>query len=180
MSESRRERRLAEKAEKKAQKKSERHSPPLKLRGLPRRDCGACTVCCTSLGVPEVNKPRDIECSHLCGQGCGIYESRPESCRVFDCLWKQGIFETEHRPDQLGVLFTVTGQGSAFGRQCLVVHEAWPGGFENARPVLQHLSETQLLILVGEGTSRRLLGPPHLLAQAQRVLSRTLPVLQGT
>lgn len=179
MSESRRERRLAEKAAKKAQKKVERQTPGPALRGLPRRPCDDCTACCTAMGVPELSKARDIECSHICEQGCDIYENRPKSCQDFDCLWRQGLFEAEHRPDKLGVVFTVTGPGSAFGRQCVVVHESWPGGFENARPVLQVLSETQLVILVGKDTSRRLLGPPALLAAAQKALSRTLPVVQN-
>lgn len=181
MSESRRERRLAGKADRKAQKKAEKRNPePSRLRGLPHRECGSCTACCTAVGVPELEKPRGTQCSHVCKQGCGIYADRPKSCQVFDCLWKQGIFEAEHRPDQLGVVFTVTGQGSVLGRQCVVVHESWPGGFENARRVLQVLSETQLVILIGKDASRRLMGPPHLLVEAQRVLNRTLPVLQGS
>ena len=54
-----------------------------------RRQCGDCTECCTALGVDEINKPRDVACQHLAGDssGCSIYQTRPASCRAFNCVW---------------------------------------------------------------------------------------------
>lgn len=52
-----------------------------------KRTCGSCSLCCKVMGVPEV-KQRHAWCPH-CSPGCGciIYESRPERCRQFNCLW---------------------------------------------------------------------------------------------
>ena len=55
------------------------------------RSCGTCTLCCKVLAIPEVPTPRDQWCRHCRpGEGCGIYEQRPEPCRTFHCgylLW---------------------------------------------------------------------------------------------
>lgn len=70
-----------------------------------KRECDKCSLCCKLMGVPDVEpkKPPHDWCSHAlhptkktgastlvpapsCG-GCGIYASRPESCRAFHCQW---------------------------------------------------------------------------------------------
>lgn len=52
------------------------------------RSCGTCTLCCKTLGVPEINKPADRWCQHIAqGKGCKIYADRPSQCRTFECLW---------------------------------------------------------------------------------------------
>ena len=52
---------------------------------MSKRKCGACTLCCTALAVPELDKPNGVPCKHLTPEGCGIYEDRPPSCRAFEC-----------------------------------------------------------------------------------------------
>jgi len=77
------------------------------------RECGSCDMCCTVVGVKEMDKPEYTACAKLCG-GCGIYESRPQSCKTYECLWLQGNFNEADRPDKLGLicdLLTVTGVG---------------------------------------------------------------------
>jgi hypothetical protein len=55
---------------------------------VPGRNCGSCALCCKLIGFAEINKPRGQWCPHcLKSRGCGIYESRPNECRDFDCLW---------------------------------------------------------------------------------------------
>ena len=49
--------------------------------------CGACTMCCTVLAVPEINKLENVRCKYLTEKGCGIYETRPLACKQFECLW---------------------------------------------------------------------------------------------
>ncbi len=72
------------------------------------RKCGACTLCCTTLAVPELDKPNGVRCVHLTDQGCGIYEDRPESCRTFECAWLRGAGEGLYtRPDFTGGVLTV-------------------------------------------------------------------------
>ena len=72
------------------------------------RTCGSCTACCKVLGVEELGKLEGQQCPHVCAGGCSIYKKRPESCREFECLWLQGLFEERDRPDRLRVVFDVT------------------------------------------------------------------------
>jgi len=52
------------------------------------RTCGSCTMCCKSMSVKEIHKPVGKWCDHCdVGHGCKIYPERPESCRIFKCLW---------------------------------------------------------------------------------------------
>jgi hypothetical protein len=71
------------------------------------RECGDCTACCTVLGVHELKKAPSTPCCHECATGCSTYESRPESCREFRCVWLDGAFEEHLRPDKLGLVITL-------------------------------------------------------------------------
>lgn len=63
------------------------------------RTCGTCNLCCTLQGVQEIRKPINVKCTHLNIQGrCGIYSSRPESCRAYQCLWLRGHMPEEMKP----------------------------------------------------------------------------------
>jgi Fe-S-cluster containining protein len=71
------------------------------------RSCGTCSLCCTVLRVDELEKRAGEDCVHQCaddthGTGCGIYETRPEICRAYQCLWRQGGLEEDERPDATG------------------------------------------------------------------------------
>ncbi len=68
--------------------------------------CGDCTVCCHSLKVVELEKPAGIYCLHcLPGKGCGIYETRFETCRTFLCGYRQvPQLDEKWRPDRSGIL----------------------------------------------------------------------------
>lgn len=78
------------------------------------RDCAGCTLCCKLLAVPELSKAQDQNCI-ACepGKGCRIHDlpSFPKSCTEFNCLWKQGLFPDEWRPDKTGVVFGSTTDG---------------------------------------------------------------------
>jgi hypothetical protein len=68
----------------------------------PARSCGTCTLCCKVFEVPPIdNKPRGVWCKHCKpGKGCGIWETRPEFCRDFHCLWiKDAGLGPEWKPD---------------------------------------------------------------------------------
>lgn len=42
------------------------------------------------------------------GVGCKIYETRPEVCRVTNCLWmNQDVVPADLRPDRCGVMFEI-------------------------------------------------------------------------
>jgi len=57
---------------------------------VPGRACGTCMMCCKVPYIKEFEKPAGVWCKHaVAGKGCGIYESRPSSCRAFYCMWMQ-------------------------------------------------------------------------------------------
>lgn len=69
---------------------------------VPGRACGSCSLCCKTVGVEELNKPIGVWCRHCVkGKGCGIYETRPPSCRAFICQWmlSEGL-GPEWKPDR--------------------------------------------------------------------------------
>jgi hypothetical protein len=74
---------------------------------LPHRACGACDVCCVVFKIEEqsIAKEAGVPCRHLTKNGCGIYETRPETCRKWLCGWRliPGLPE-EWRPDLSGIL----------------------------------------------------------------------------
>lgn len=53
------------------------------------RKCGACSMCCRLLDVPEINKPKHNWCQHCRpgNGGCTIYDQRPGICRSYACQW---------------------------------------------------------------------------------------------
>jgi len=69
--------------------------------------CGECQACCMAVGVHELEKPMWTPCKHQCETGCGIYDSRPDSCRGYYCMYQAGMLNggEEMRPDKLGIIF---------------------------------------------------------------------------
>jgi hypothetical protein len=64
-----------------------------------KRECGACTLCCRLLPVPEFGKPAGERCRHQFSKGCRIYHKRPQSCAFWNCRWLAGD-DTGLRPDR--------------------------------------------------------------------------------
>lgn len=70
------------------------------------RECGECTACCTTLALAALNKPINVRCQHVCAQGCGIYNDRPDACREYRCAWLMGLLPEKFRPDQSGIVWS--------------------------------------------------------------------------
>lgn len=66
------------------------------------RSCGTCTLCCKVYTVPAIDKAAGRWCQHCTpGRGCGIYETRPEQCRDFFCLWMtEGAIPAEWKAER--------------------------------------------------------------------------------
>ncbi|MBW4093852.1 MAG: hypothetical protein HIU82_22580, partial [Proteobacteria bacterium] len=81
---------------------------------VPGRTCGGCNVCCVVLTIddPELQKVQGYRCAHAQrDNGCGIYENRPRTCRVFHCGWRSLKWVREPlRPDRSGVLVQLQGE----------------------------------------------------------------------
>ena len=72
-----------------------------------KRTCNGCTLCCKIVSVLELEKPSMTWCQHCdIGKGCKIYDSKPKSCKSFDCLWLVNEWIPEElRPDRCNIVF---------------------------------------------------------------------------
>ena len=140
---------------------------------MEKRTCGGCTICCAIMGVKEMGKPGGRICADADpGHGCGRYETRPEGCRKFACLWLQGTLPTAARPDRLGVMFDATlpdsGLTLATGVQAIIAREAYPMALEHPDvTVLLNALRAKTVLILMRGTRRTMIGPPALI---QRVV----------
>lgn len=66
------------------------------------RGCAGCTMCCKVFDIPDVPKSAGVWCQHCAvGEGCTIYETRPQTCRDFFCHYLIDTAVPEHwRPDR--------------------------------------------------------------------------------
>ncbi len=74
------------------------------------RTCGDCAQCCDfkSVRAPGFFKPAGERCPHSTGCSCAIYDTRPDPCRGWHCLWRRiDALPDEARPDLSGVAFEV-------------------------------------------------------------------------
>lgn len=136
-------------------------------RSLPviNRTCGNCTACCYVLEIKELGKGYHEDCKHVTHAlvissqaGCGIYEERPHSCRVFQCGWLQGLFSEGARPDKLGIMFHETSEKSELG-VVPVAWEVWEGAAEvpATKAMLLKLSE-KIPVVIASRTKKYVLG----------------------
>ncbi|MEZ6183784.1 MAG: hypothetical protein R3F62_02110 [Planctomycetota bacterium] len=70
------------------------------------KTCGDCTACCGPTAMPLAGVFAAFErCQHAKPKGCGIYATRPQGCRNFECLWLlSDHWGAELRPDRCGFL----------------------------------------------------------------------------
>ena len=113
------------------------------------RECGECTLCCTLLPVPILDKPANTDCVHCDGK-CTIYETRPTPCRTYRCEWLKGEFEESMRPDKSHVVF------EAMSEEPLILAIIEPG-FEDVLPKMtnqfQHYLEDGKAIVATNGAA---------------------------
>jgi hypothetical protein len=122
------------------------------------RECEDCAACCIVPAVHELNKPARWSCDNLSCHGCRIYDSRPASCRDFNCLWLRGALADDPmlRPDRLGVMFDWF-QSLKAGRERLMAFELWNGAFDGpqAAELLRNIAtECEVDLSYRDGTWR--------------------------
>jgi hypothetical protein len=80
---------------------------------VPGRECGQCNACCSyyEIDQPTLKKPRTTLCPYW-KAGCTIYDTRPDVCRSFFCLWRFApSLDDWWRPDRCGVIIRETFTG---------------------------------------------------------------------
>jgi hypothetical protein len=80
-------------------------------------ECGDCWMCCRVPEVKEIGKSAGERCkNYVIGEGCKIYENRPEECRLFECSYFQMEKAFEGlRPDSCGIMFEKISDNVFFG-----------------------------------------------------------------
>jgi hypothetical protein len=84
------------------------------------RACGSCTLCCKVIGIGALAKPAGAWCAHCkVGHGCTIYETRPEECRTFFCMWlADRRLGDEWKPDISKMVVTTADDGGTVEIRC--------------------------------------------------------------
>jgi hypothetical protein len=82
---------------------------------VPGRECGSCMMCCKTPSIrdPELDKPPGQWCPYaVSGRGCGIYKSRPVTCRRFYCQWMlDARLGPEWKPEKSKFVMYLGGSG---------------------------------------------------------------------
>ena len=62
-------------------------------------NCGACSLCCTLLGVPDIGKAPRTRCWNTTVHGgCSVHgPEKPQACVSFSCVW----LESQNRSDSM-------------------------------------------------------------------------------
>ena len=136
---------------------------------VPRRECGECTACCKipNIDAPSLRKLAGVMCPNCTGTQCGIYETRPEPCRTFFCLWRTvGTMPDELRPDRIGVMFAieqVTPRQNPFDKQFVIaraINSLADFDSPGARAAIQtFITHGDLPVWLSFAQERRLLHP---------------------
>lgn len=91
---------------------------------VPGRECGSCSACCKELAIleDEMRKLPGVVCEHcVVGNGCKIYQTRPNVCRTYYCLWRSlPEMDEGWRPDRSGILVIPTEVPPQFDGQFAV------------------------------------------------------------
>lgn len=87
---------------------------------IPGKACGECSFCCKVLEITELDKTAGVWCEH-CRKtgGCGVYETRPDVCRDYECLWKgdRGM-SAQLRPDRVGAILMEDPDSAEYRAVC--------------------------------------------------------------
>jgi hypothetical protein len=100
------------------------------------RKCGDCKLCCKVFTIPELNKLAGEWCPHCPGKGCSTYQSRPNTCREYRCVWleRPESLPDELRPDKTSV---VMNEFAEPGLPMIELHESHRGAARKLLPVLE-------------------------------------------
>lgn len=71
---------------------------------IPQRSCGDCAMCCHLGEIPDF-KPFNEWCKYCTDHhSCGIYPSRPQPCRDFNCHWLLSDVSDDWYPAKCGFI----------------------------------------------------------------------------
>jgi hypothetical protein len=140
------------------------------------------------MAVTELEKPKDAWCDHVIKKrGCGIYETRPPSCRAFKCLWLlDPRMPPEWKPNRSK--FVIAGKGQT--ELVVYVDPNSPGAWRDEPYIsgLRAMAETGqshggLVVIIERGNSTVLLAdrevPVGVLQEDDRLVSGQVATSNG-
>lgn len=72
-----------------------------------QRQRGTCNLCCKVFPIDELNKPVGQLCGHWKPEcRCGIYPTRPPTCRNYHCAWLLELVGDEFQPSECHMVLT--------------------------------------------------------------------------
>src|SRR6266446_2166622 len=72
------------------------------------RTCGRCSLCCKLLPIAVLDKQANLWCQHCKpGNGCSIYNRRPQVCRDYHCGWLLGVLNDNWYPTNCHMIMTL-------------------------------------------------------------------------
>ncbi len=144
---------------------------------LPDRECGECMVCCEYMPISTKGliKAAQTLCPHvIVNRGCSIYDTRPNVCRTWHCLWRRdAAMPDELRPDKSGMIFSLVIYGdtrSLFENAhitCIAIKSRM--AFDAplvAATIRRYIDEGVLPVWLSHGGGKSLLYPDDKLADA--------------
>jgi hypothetical protein len=145
--------------------------PPRQNGGAPAlspaasRECGSCTLCCKVYEVPVLKKPEGQWCGHCSpGKGCGVWDSRPDFCRDFHCLWIDDLsFGPEWKPEIAKFVMNIEEGGDQLvvmvdpGQRAAWKREPYHSSFRTMAAELW--AERRMTIVVLDGVTKILVLP---------------------
>lgn len=135
---------------------------------MENRTCDGCTLCCVLLEVEEIEKKAETRCERQTDKRCFQYERRPDACRAYECLWRQGAGPDWASPLRTGIVFDLGSPESRFERdvrtKAILARARDPRFFDVywGSRAIDHWSKKRVVIRIS-GSYRRASGPPGLM-----------------
>lgn len=149
------------------------------------RECGECQMCCTLMGVKQLEKHPNQPCEHQCPTGCAIHDSRPQECRTYQCQWRfDESFPEELRPDRVGCIIDIHETPLGPGVVC---HQTRPNQWREdpIMGILMQLAKHhQCFVYVIHGNDRQAIFPDWAKSQQEKfdsmVKDGSIPEIYGS
>ena len=115
---------------------------------VPNRSCGTCRECCVALEISEIKKPVGVYCDLLCAEGCSIYQTRPDECRKFDCLWLEGQIPRWMKPNITHVVPWRNGVKGPDGQTVPILRMSFNHHFRHDKRVMRWIKKASHKLMV--------------------------------
>ena len=118
------------------------------------RNCDGCTLCCKLMPIKSENKLA-FEWCKFCNpkEGCTIYDTRYEECKVYQCLWTWadgtlGELIKDFKPNKVKFLMNFNQKTQAIE---ITNDPAFPNAWKKYSPILEYIGDQIPVIVFTKG-----------------------------